>query len=139
MVKHCVHSIRSRCICRFDEPCVNIRCRAGLSVSKPSGNRDDGNMSRYQQAGVCMAQAVDSDRREIVFLHELRKPSRDPVQVEGRSIPSSEKQVILYSFFVLDLYSLRPRCASLAPDTVLIELVFFQHIKTVLAHLKGTV
>ena len=86
---------------------------------------------------------------DAVVLHAVaRDPSEEcrtriadqlPVQVEGRSIPSSEKQVVLYSFFVLDLYSLRPRCASLAPDTVLIEPIFFQHIKTVLAHLKGTV
>lgn len=86
MVKHCVHSIRSRCICRFDEPCVNIRCRAGLSVSKPSGNRDDGNMSRYQQAGVCMAQAVDSDRR--------RASGRTaPVMREARYYPTLENAV----------------------------------------------
>mgnify|MGYP001151680302 FL=1 len=58
--------VRCRRIAGTDEPGVNIRGGAGLCVAQSARNRCNRHMSRYQQAGVGVAQAVEVNRREIM-------------------------------------------------------------------------
>ena len=78
-------------------------------MTETAGNRHNGNVGGYHQAGVGVAQAVNRDRREIVRPQETRKLRCYFVQVKRCAIPASKQQVVLYCFAVLHLHSTRPR------------------------------
>ena len=78
-VRQCV---RCRRIARADEPGVNIRGGAGLCVAKSARNRCNRHMSRYQQAGVGVAQAVEVNRREVMGGQKARKPACNRIGLE---------------------------------------------------------
>ena len=75
--------VRCRRIAGTDEPGVNIRCGAGLGVPQTAGHRGNRHMSRYQQAGVGVPQAVEVYRREIVSGQKARKPACNRIGSNG--------------------------------------------------------
>lgn len=77
-------------------------------MAKTPGNRHNGHMGGYHQACIGVAQAVNRDRREIMLPHELGKPCCHLVQVQRRTIPPGEKQVIWHGLAVLYLHSACP-------------------------------
>ena len=80
-------------------------------------------MSRYQQAGVGVAQAVEVNRREIMGGQKARKPTRNCVGVERLTVPAGEQQVIVHRLAVLDLHPAHPLRADLEPFGLLVLAV----------------
>lgn len=108
-------------------------------MAETPGNRHNRHMGGYHQAGVGVAQAVDCNRWQIVLYHEFREPCRYFVQIQRRTIPPGEKQVIRHSPPVLYLHYTSPDRARFQAQAALIELVFLQHIKAVRTDLECTV
>lgn len=86
--------IRCRRIAGTDEPGVNVRGGAGLCVAQSARNRCNRHMSRYQQAGVGVAQAVEVNRREIMGGQKARKPARNRIGVERLTVPAGEQHIL---------------------------------------------
>ena len=108
-------------------------------MAQPARNRHNGHVGGYHQAGVSVAQAVDCNRWQIVLLHKLGEPRCHLVQIQRRTIPPGEKQVIRYGLTVLYLHHTSPDRARFQAQAALIELVFLQHIKAVRTDLKRSV
>lgn len=94
-------------------------------------------MSRYQQAGVGVAQAVEVNRREIMGGQKARKPARNRIGVERLTVPAGEQQIIVHSLAVLDLHPAHPLGADLEPFSLLVLAVLPQQLHTLRAYLDA--
>ena len=129
--------IRCRRIAGTDEPGVNIRGGAGLCVAQSARNRCNRHMSRYQQAGVGVAQAVEVNRREIMGGQKARKPACNRVGVERLTVPAGEQQVIVHRLAVLDLHPAHPLGTNFEPFSLLVLAVLPQQLHTLRAYLDA--
>ena len=86
-VKHTRQGLRRCCICRTDEPGVNVRGGTGLGMVQTARHGGNRHMGRDQQAGVGVAQAVEVNRREIMGGQKARKPTCNRVGVERLTVP----------------------------------------------------
>ena len=64
-------------------------------LAQSARNRCNRHMSRYQQAGVGVAQAVEVNRREIMGGQKARKPARNRIGVERLTVPAGDRKSVV--------------------------------------------
>ena len=137
MTENVRQRVRCRRIAGTDEPGVNVRGGAGLCVAQSARNRCNRHMSRYQQAGVGVAQAVEVNRREVMGGQKARKPACNRIGVERLTVPASEQQVIVHRLAVLDLHPAHPLGTDLEPFGLLVLAVLPQQLYALRAYLDA--